>query len=755
MQYTLLKNSQIGNSAKVYQYCLCILFFLTFALSAQAQWTVEIEQNIQANHESENLKFAWAGGLNSGQYYNIDLNRDGQQDLIIFDRTSDQFIPFLSQNQQFVYAPVYSLSFPKNISSWVVFVDYDGDGKQDLFTASGKRSITVYRNVSNSEQLEWELVADPLATIGFSGFEIAIQLNPSDIPAISDIDGDGDLDIVVYNVNGRGNMEYYQNQSVENGNSSTLEFEAIDDAWGQMRECGCGQFAFEGQSCEAISNRYNKDAKQLHIGGKTLLAIDTDGDGDKDILSSDEGCGELYFLENVGTRENALFTSFSTNYPEEIPEELSISFPAAYHVDVTHDGVRDLVIAPNVNGEITGAADMRNSSWLYENTGTAQMPEFNLIQRNFLQSAMIDVGENAAPTLVDYDADGDMDLFIAHRGSMHENGYYAGVYLYENTGTTNVPTYKYTTSDYLGLSQWKLQQLHLYFEDLNKDGLPDLLLSGAESSFSSPATFYWIANQASSQGAWVFKPEQRQTLSLDFHPADQLEFTDADNDGDVDVFIAKREGNLEYYQNQNSEGLPEWELVIGNAGGISSSIFNRNLSVLLYDFDGDGKEDLLRSDASEWMLLYPDFLAQLEEEAIADTVVVSLDDQKKNLEIDKHVSLAAAKIDDSDKTYIFVGSPQGGVRLMSYSAWQSREDVALLVFPNPTFLTEPQVKVRSSEPIKWLQMISMNGAILAELKPKDNTEEMTIDVAGLARGIYLIRVWNSNGKVSAEKLMVK
>ncbi|MEK6475879.1 T9SS type A sorting domain-containing protein [Catalinimonas sp. 4WD22] len=739
----------------MYKYSFFILLFFRLELSVQAQWAVEFEQDIAVSQENQNLKFPWAGGLNSGQYYNIDLNLDGQQDLIIFDRTSDQFIPFLSQNQQFIYAPEYSFSFPENISSWVVFADYDGDGRQDLFTASGKRSITVYRNNSN-EQLSWELVADPLATIGFSGFEVAIQINPSDIPAISDIDRDGDLDIITYNVNGRGNLEYYQNQSVENNNKNLLEFEAKDDSWGQVRECGCGQFAFEGQNCRPNNNRTNKNSKQLHVGGKTLLAIDVDGDGDKDILSSDEGCGVLYFLENVGNQEAAHFTSFSTNYPEEFPEELSMSFPAAYYLDATHDRLKDLIIAPNVSGETVGSEDMRNSSLLYENVGTAQLPEFVLRQRNFLQAEMIDVGENAAPTLADYDADGDLDLFIAHRGSVHEDGYYGGIYLYENTGSNTEPSYAYITSDFLGLSQWKLQQLHIYFEDINGDGLPDLLVSGAENAFSSVANFYWLVNQASSgQMPWTFEPEQRQSLSLEFHPADQLEFIDANEDGSLDVFIATREGNLEYYQNQNNEGLPDWELVTENAGGISSSIFNRNLSVLLYDFEGDGEEDLLRCDASEVMLLYPDFLTQLEEEAIADTVLVSLGGQRNKLEMDKRVSLAAAEIDNSNKIYIFVGSPQGGVRLMSYSASSGGETSSLLVFPNPTPLSDPQVKVRSAYPIKWLQMISMNGAVLAEFEAENEVQEVTLDVAGVARGIYLIRVWDSQGKVRAGKLMVK
>ena len=44
------------------------------------------------------------------------------------------------------------------------------------------------------------------------------------------------------------------------------------------------------------------------------------------------------------------------------------------------------------------------------------------------------MGEDAVPALADYDADGDLDLFIGSRGEIHEDGFYAKLYLYENTG---------------------------------------------------------------------------------------------------------------------------------------------------------------------------------------------------------------------------------------------------------------------------------------------------------------------------------
>lgn len=724
-----------------------------------AQWLLEYEQDIPVEREGNMLSLAWAGGINSGQFHNLDIDRDGQQDLIVFERTSDQFLPFLSRGGSFVYAPEYSLLFPKGTGSWAVFADYDGDGRQDLFTASGKRSITVYRNVSES-QLAWELVADPLATLGFSGFQVAIQVNATDIPAIDDIDSDGDLDIVVYNVNGSGNLEYYRNNSQEQyGNASTLEFVAEEREWGSVLECDCSLFAFGEDDCSDVEARsIFRQAKLEHIGAKSLLTLDADGDGDKDLLTSDEGCGTLYFLENVGTAEEAFFESFSTNFlGEPDPGGAALSFPAAYYVDATHDGIPDLIISSNASAEVIAGSDMTASSWLYENVGTESDPVFEFRQRDFLQDAMLDVGSNASPTLADYDADGDLDLFVGQKGNTEEEIYAAGITLYENTGTAADPVFSFQTEDYLGLRNLELQRLNIYFEDLNGDGLPDLLLSGAESFFSSRATFFYLLNQAMSLGeTWEFDPQNKQSLSLEFHPEDQLAFFDADNDSDLDVLIGQREGNLAYFENLGSStSAPDWVLVREDAGGISSSIFRRNLSILLYDFDENGQPDLLTTDGNGVMSIRYDFATQLTEaEVAADTARVFFAGSSRNIDTGRRSWLAAGKLDNSSKTYVLSGSPGGGVRLLSHDPEGEINAAGLLLFPNPVGL-QGQTNIQSTEDIRYLQLIGANGKLVWEKELSDTAEKISIDTNGLAAGIYLVRAWQESGKVSTAKLMVR
>ena len=42
---------------------------------------------------------ALSGGINSGQFSNIDLNLDGVMDVIVFDKSGNKLSPFINNNE--------------------------------------------------------------------------------------------------------------------------------------------------------------------------------------------------------------------------------------------------------------------------------------------------------------------------------------------------------------------------------------------------------------------------------------------------------------------------------------------------------------------------------------------------------------------------------------------------------------------------------------------------------------------------------
>src|SRR5436190_20172074 len=101
-------------------------------------------------------KMPWANGINYANISNIDLNGDGKKDLVLYDKLNQfgtgRFRCFVNTGSpgQAKYRAELGLSynFPV-VSNWGVLIDYNCDGKEDLF-CSTSAGIMVYRNTSNN-----------------------------------------------------------------------------------------------------------------------------------------------------------------------------------------------------------------------------------------------------------------------------------------------------------------------------------------------------------------------------------------------------------------------------------------------------------------------------------------------------------------------------------------------------------------------------------------------------------------------------
>ena len=443
-----------------------MLFFLSLALGGNAQENVEI----QVRTTNSTLAFPWAGGLNACQFGRIDLDGDGQKDLIAFDRHGNRLLCFLNIGAtgqiDYAFAPEYAKFFPK-LTDWAIFADYDGDGREDIFTYSkGWAGMKVFRNVS-TEQIGFELVASPYLTSWQGGSAVNIIATNADYPAIVDLDGDGDLDILTFGVLGTF-IEKHRNLSVERfGHRDSLMFEKTDHCWGRVAESEENNTMYLdtclfGKSLIVSENDFRHR-------GATFAVRDLTGNGLPDLLLADVDYPGLTFLKNGGTPENALMVSQQTQFPENKPVHL-FSMPVPFFTDIDNDGVDDLLVSPFDPNPM--ACEGKESVWLYLNRGTNQNPDFQLYTKSFLQNEMIDVGKGAFPVFTDVDDDGLMDLTV--------RDFFGQKTVFKNTGTTQHPVFEQIETIPNDDSLWSAR---CYF-DVDQDGTLDLVEGTVEGKLS-------------------------------------------------------------------------------------------------------------------------------------------------------------------------------------------------------------------------------------------------------------------------------
>ncbi|MBC8154229.1 MAG: T9SS type A sorting domain-containing protein [Bacteroidetes bacterium] len=729
---------------------------LIFPLFGQAQpgtgsFSFQYDQTPAVTVNNRVLPNAWAGGLNSSQFQTMKLNDDAADDLVVFDRTSNKVNTFLWQNGAWQYAPEYELRFPA-INNWMVLADYDGDGRKDLFA----HGLVVYRNTRGSEgQLVWQKVVDPLLHVGLSSsLPQYLYVANSDIPAIVDYDGDGDLDILAFDVSGDG-VVYYQNMSREKGSGGApappgLDYKRSGQCWGGFSKQECNDFQF-GITCDAPNGRVGSPNARVQHSGNTLTVLDTDGDGMNDILFGFVSCANIARLRSVGPNNaSATYVSADTAFPARNPINFN-SFPATFYEDVDGDGIKDLLASPNMSANDVTRVDFRNSNWFYKNTGTTARPNFQYVNASFLQADMLDLGEYAAPALSDLDGDGDADLLVGYGGVLGDGADYRGsIWHFENTGTTTAPAFRLVTTDYLNLAKTlSLTNLIPAFTDVNADGSPDLVVTGTAGTTPQIRV---LLNGAAKGAVVKYDLSTARILPLPdrFGPGDKPVFVDVDRDGKPDLLIGKVIGSIEYYRNVGTATSPAYQLQNQSFGGIAANenTQRQSPSIAVADFNADGRAELFTATANGQLKLYrmPD----------APDGPLTLIDSLPALGLAGGGLVAvAADLTGDNLPDLLLGTGSGGLRYLRNTSPKAivtavAELAAAWAYPNPTTGLVTVVAPFAGR----VEVFSVTGRAMVPDRAAAMGVETLLDLSALPGGVYLVRLTANNGVVKTRKVVV-
>jgi hypothetical protein len=714
-----------------------LLIFLLLPLLAHAQFTYVMDQSIPVQDaDGKAMAMPWAGGLNAAQYNTIDLNHDGKDDLVLFDRMADKIVTYLNTDNQYRYAPEYELFWPAEISNWVLLRDFNCDGKKDLFTGH-LLGMRIFTNVTTDGGTPaWKEFlfftgsskTEVLITEGFDpNNKVNLQIQPDDLPAIVDADGDGDLDIFNLQYFGNGSLEFHLNRSKEKyGNCDSLDFKRITRNWGNFKECSCGVVALNGQDCPPIG-------RVLHAGGKSLLALDLNGDQQQDIIYAEASCSQMYQMVNEGTLENPVVNRYSA-FPNTQPVNI-IVYPAAYYEDLDFDGVKDLLASPNIFTKEFLTSDFTQSNLFYKNTGTTANPVFAFRQRNFLQEHMIDVGDNAVPAFADLDADGDFDMLISTNSSQTLR---SSIFLYENTGTTEAPDFRLITKDYLFFSYSNFYNMKIQFADVNSDNSSDLVFTATLLN-NGVTDLYTILNKG--QNAFDFADQPVLNMNFDLSFNENICMVDIDSDGHDDVLAGRNNGSLQYWKNNGVEGQFGFTLAQENYLGLSSSVLRQNLACAVADLDADGSVDLLYGDQSGKLKIIGDFRNAGDVSAAVEEIVfnpLSELNPYTAQNLGGRIWPTIVNLFNSTKPVIATGNVLGGITILKHDEGQALpKDPLIDIYPNPVEKSQAlNIKIDRSAGV---QVISMLGQQISQPVRLQAHQTYQYKLPILSAGLYLLK----------------
>jgi hypothetical protein len=335
--------------------------------------------------------------------YHLDIDGDGIRDLVVSPNAQS-----LSQNARSMWyyknvgtddTPVLALQqndlFQDRMldfgeGAYPVPFDHDGDGLMDLVVANagyyqtngpyvGK--IALLRNTGSLTEPAFELVTDDYMNLSTSGIGQAMY------PAFGDLDGDGDQDMLIGDLQGR--LHYFRNTSTGPVAQFQLVLPNVPDASGSALDVG--QFA-------------------------TPQLVDLDGDGLLDLIIGERN-GNLNHYSNTGTAAEPQWT---------LVNEAMGGVNTTEWWNVTGHSVPFLFRNADGDREVLLGSE---SGWLYHygDIENNLAGNWTLIDSTFMG---LHDGMRTAPCLHDFTGDGLLDLVLGN--------YRGGITFFRSDGPTGV-----------------------------------------------------------------------------------------------------------------------------------------------------------------------------------------------------------------------------------------------------------------------------------------------------------------------------
>ena len=591
--------------------------------------------------------------------------------------------------------------------SWSVLIeDFDNDADNDIFISNGiyKRpndldfinfqSNILYENYREEEnRLERDLIDQmpmlKIPNILFSqksdynfemlGESIGIPPTYSNGSAVSDLDNDGDLDIVSNNINDKAQI--LENKS-ENLKKSFIQFNIKNN--NGSPSLGTKIIAYTGNKKmikEITGSRgyASSSSTRVHFGLANYKKVDSieikwiNGITNKYYDLGVNQIHEFYpNIENVNLNTSNLLTvseieefnykHIENNYLDYereplMPERLSIEGPAYVGSDFNGDGIKDIFI---------GGAKLQSPELLIQNIDGSFKKIKNIVFEQDSQFEDIDA------EAFDFDQDGDMDIYVMSGGNEYVDGdinLMDRLYINNGNGLFNKFPANLPSTNGGSISS----------ADFNKDGYSDLFIGSRSIPGGYGLSPISVIVKSSPETDSYFEVVAQSPLGM----VTDSKYTDINNDNILDIVVVGDWMPITILIGEGDNKFSNQTTMYGLAN--TSGFWN---TIEIADLNNDGKKDIIAGNSG---------LNHKLKASIENPVKIYLDDFDENTSLDPIIfyNFFGEPVPFASRDKLVNSLPYLKKKFLKYNDFIKAKNIELLTEKDEIFETKSIYEMRS------------------------------------------------------------
>lgn len=578
-----------------------------------------------------------------------DLNNDGYEDVFVADMASADHVrsktlmesmdvnafKFLTESLQFPYQYMFNsvqmnngrgqfnsvaskLNLAKTDWSWSVDInDFDLDGSNDIYVTNGYRKYAKHNDFRNKvnevktkynndvplnvkQELYNEMPSEALANFIFSENSNSFENKSSewglDVPTYSngsvsvDLDNDGDLDIVVNNIDAPASL--FENHAADNGKSS-LKVKTDDASKNYPFKVELN--SKDGSTTIQSANR----VKGYFSSFPNEVVISKADDINEIVVRWYDGSSQTFSPKEIGaelvvSKKEASRKSNSDRSIQALKRQRIFNGDIPLHRENRFNDFQEEVLLPykqSTFGPILSSSENGSEEWIY--IGGSAGHSGSLYRKSNISFDRVAIpvfekdkaSEDMGSVFFDYDNDGDQDLFVVSGGNEFKSGaLQLRDRLYRNDGNGTFKRVRMQSIDELRHSGKAVVA-----KDLDNDGFTDIIVGNrmVPRNYPLPEPSYILWNR---NGLFV---KENFTAIIDEYEdniVNDISVADVNGDGKPDILLVGEWSAPKLLLNEGESWRRSDDLAVENGLWFSS---------VIADINNDGIEDIVLGNIGE------------------------------------------------------------------------------------------------------------------------------------------------------------